>query len=148
MKNVAIVVAILAVIGGAAFALTRNSDSKADQTANDTTTSTPASATPDSNTTTATQDEQSGGKEITYTDNGFSPNKITVKAGTKVTIKNDSGMALQFDSDPHPAHTDNTELNVDTVQQGGSQTFTVVRKGTFGYHNHLNPSDEGTIVVE
>ncbi|HYH36222.1 MAG TPA: cupredoxin domain-containing protein, partial [Candidatus Saccharimonadales bacterium] len=92
--------------------------------------------------------EEQGAATITYTDDGFSPAKITVKTGTTVTIRNESSNALQFDSDPHPAHTDNEELNINNVPTGGSETFTVKRTGTFGYHNHLNASDTGTIVVE
>lgn len=85
---------------------------------------------------------------ISYTDNGFSPAQVTVKSGTTVTIKNESSGALQFDSDPHPQHTDNEELNVNNVPPGDSETFVANRKGTFGYHNHLNASDTGTIIVE
>ena len=54
---------------------------------------------------------------------------------------------MQFDSDPHPVHTDDTELNVGHVEPGGSMTFTVNKTGTHGYHNHLNPGDTGTIIA-
>lgn len=85
---------------------------------------------------------------ITYTNDGFSPKSVTVKTGGMVTIKNDSSRNVQFDSDPHPAHTDNQELNAELIKAGGSDTFTVKRTGTFGYHNHLNASETGTIVVQ
>lgn len=55
---------------------------------------------------------------------------------------------MQFDSDPHPAHTTNPELNVGSVPPGEQMSFVVDTKGTFGYHNHLNPAQKGTIVVE
>lgn len=85
---------------------------------------------------------------ITYTNNGYSPKTVTVKAGGKVTVKNDSSRNMQFDSDPHPAHTDNQELNAEVVKAGESETFTVMRTGTFGYHNHLNASETGTIIAK
>lgn len=85
---------------------------------------------------------------ITYSGNGFSPATLTVKAGTTVTIKNDSSDELQLDSNPHPVHTDDQDLNVGTVNAGESRTFTVNKTGSFGYHNHLNPSQTGHIVVE
>lgn len=85
---------------------------------------------------------------ITYSDSGFSPSKTTVKSGDTVAIKNTSSADMQFDSDPHPVHTADEELNVGAVSPGETMTFTVTTKGTFGYHNHLNPSDKGTIVVQ
>jgi plastocyanin len=85
---------------------------------------------------------------ITYSDSGYSPSSVTVKAGDKVIIKNTSSRSMQFDSDPHPAHTINPELNVGSVPAGQEMSFVVDTKGTFGYHNHLNASQKGTIVVE
>ena len=85
---------------------------------------------------------------ITYSDDGFSPSKVTVKSGDTIAIKNASAHDMQFDSDPHPVHTTNPELNLDTVSPGKTMIFTAHTKGTFGYHNHLNPSDTGTIVVQ
>jgi plastocyanin len=104
-----------------------------------------------SNPTASTSSTDSGKKAaatITYSDSGFSPSKITVKAGDTVAIKNTSSSEMQFDSDPHPVHTDDEELNAGAVEPGQSVTFTVTTKGTFGYHNHLNPSDTGTIVIQ
>jgi plastocyanin len=85
---------------------------------------------------------------ITYSDEGFSPSKITVKSGENIAIKNASASDMQFDSDPHPVHTNDPELNVDLVSPGHTMILTVHTKGTFGYHNHLNPGDTGTIVVQ
>ncbi len=85
---------------------------------------------------------------ISYDGNGFSPDSITVKSGDKVTIKNDSQNDLNFKSNPHPIHTDNTELNVGEVAPGESKTFTVTKVGTWGYHNHLSQTQQGTIIVQ
>jgi len=142
MKYVVIVVVVLAVIGGGVFALTRKSKT------NNPTTSNSTPATSSSNQTSDTSQPSASVATITYSDSGFSPSTITVKAGSTITIKNTSSGGLQFESDPHPVHTDDTELNVGTVASGQSMTFTVAEKGTHGYHNHLNPSDTGTIIVE
>jgi plastocyanin len=85
---------------------------------------------------------------ITYTDTGFSPSTKTVKSGDTVEIKNMATSSVQFDSDPHPAHTDNVELNVGIVSPGESKTFKVTTTGTFGFHNHIKASDKATITVE
>lgn len=132
-RNVIIAVVVLVVIAGAVVVwLGRN------------TTTTTNSKSSDSSST------SSNGQEtvITYSDSGFSPNKITVHSGSKVTIKNTSSHGMQFDSDPHPVHTNDPELNVGGVDGGEQTSFTVDKKGTFGYHNHLNPAQTGTIVVE
>jgi plastocyanin len=102
-----------------------------------------------SNPTTSTSDSsKKAAATITYSDSGFSPSKTTVKSGDTVAIKNTSSSDMQFDSDPHPVHTDDEELNAGTVAPGQTVTFTVTTKGTFGFHNHLNPSDTGSITVE
>lgn len=98
--------------------------------------------------TTVKKSDQPAAATIIYSNSGFSPSKITVKSGDSVAIKNTSPGDMQFDSDPHPVHTDDEELNAGAVAPGQTVTFTVTTKGTFGYHNHLNPSDTGTIVVQ
>jgi plastocyanin len=85
---------------------------------------------------------------ITYTDNGFSPANTTVKSGDSVRITNKSSQPLQMDSDPHPVHTDDEDLNVGEVAPGESKTFTVTKKGNFGIHNHLDPSMTAKIDVQ
>jgi plastocyanin len=148
---IGIVVVVLVVAGGV-FALTKKSDDKTDTsttptTANNSTES--QSTTPSDNATSnASDSDQNSSTTITYSDSGFSPATLTVKAGTTVTVKNDSSSSLQFSSDPHPVHTDNPELNMGVLAPGKSDTFTVTKTGTWGYHNHLNPSDTGTIVVQ
>lgn len=145
---VALIVALLVIAGGA-FLVMKKNDKKTPAT---TTTQTTQTSQNESNTTNSSNTSQnatdSAATTITYTDSGFSPDTITVKSGDRVTIKNTSSENLEFDSDPHPAHTNNKELNVGAVGPAESMTFTVTKKGTFGYHNHLSPSKTGTIIVE
>ncbi len=84
---------------------------------------------------------------ITYTDDGFSPSSSMVKAGGTVTVTNNSSRDLEFSSNNHPAHTDETELNMDTLSPGKSGTFRVTKMGTWGFHNHLTPQDTGSLMV-
>jgi plastocyanin len=101
----------------------------------------------------STSDESSSADDevvaatITYDGNGFSASTDTIKAGDKVRVVNDSDQPLDFDSDPHPRHTDNTELNVGDIEPGSSQVFTIDKAGTWGYHNHLSASQNGSITV-
>jgi len=85
---------------------------------------------------------------ITYTDGGFNPKTVTVKVGTTVTFMNDSSGLMWVASDPHPVHTllsGFDELN--SVSKGGSYEYTFTKVGTWTYHNHMNPSLKGTVVV-
>ncbi len=112
----------------------------------------------DSNQTTATSSTTSAAPvktpsaasaaTITYMSTGFQPAVTNVKVGSTVTIKNADSEAMQMDSDPHPAHTDEPELNVGVVKSGESKTFTVTKAGTWGIHNHLSPGETGKIVAQ
>lgn len=84
---------------------------------------------------------------ITYTSAGFEPAAMTVEKGTVITVKNESSRDLQFASDEHPAHRDNPEMNVPTVAPGESESYTATAVGTWGYHNHLDESETGTVTV-
>ncbi len=85
---------------------------------------------------------------VTLTQSGFDPQTLTVKVGTKVTWINKSGEEAAIDSDPHPIHTSYPPLNLGAVADGGSLSLTFDQKGTYNYHNHLNPSEKGTVIVE
>ncbi|HEV2402842.1 MAG TPA: cupredoxin domain-containing protein [Candidatus Saccharimonadales bacterium] len=96
----------------------------------------------------STSTNQKSSNTITFDGTMFSPATLTVKSGTTVTIKNTSSQDLQMNSNPHPVHTDDVDLNVGLVSPGQSQTFSVTKTGSFGYHDHLDPSIQGTITIE
>ncbi len=85
---------------------------------------------------------------VTYSDNGFSPSSVTIKAGQSVEFKNSSASAISVNSDPHPTHTLYPELNLDRIDSGQSKLATFTKPGTYTYHNHLDASMRGTIVVQ
>lgn len=85
---------------------------------------------------------------VTYTSSGFSPAMTTVKSGASVTLENKTSEEIQVDSDPHPVHTDDTDLNVGAIGAGQSKTVTLTKKGAFGFHNHLDPSDTARITIQ
>ena len=85
---------------------------------------------------------------VTLTSNGFSPVTLTISVGQTVTWVNESGQAATVNSDDHPVHTGYTQLNLGSFSDGGILTLKFDEPGTFGYHNHLNPSEIGTITVQ
>lgn len=108
----------------------------------------PAATTNSQQPSTTTSTAQNAADTITFDGSQFSPASLTVKAGTTVTIRNTSSQDLQMDSNPHPVHTDDTDLNVGLVVPGQSATFTVTKTGTFGYHDHLDPGIGGHITIQ
>lgn len=86
---------------------------------------------------------------VTYTASGFSPRSVTVKSGSTVAFKNESSGELWVASDPHPIHTGLLGFDAKKgIASGQTYSFTFTKAGTFGFHDHLNPSHTGTVVVE
>lgn len=99
---------------------------------------------------------------VTYTDTGFSPKTLTVKVGTAVRFVNNSSGKMWVASNPHPIHNgyDGTTLaqhcaagsarSFDAcvaIAPGAAYIFTFNKAGSWGYHNHMNVTDLGTVVV-
>lgn len=140
MKMKAFIIGLVAVvvIGGGGYLVLHKSPSK---------TATSALSSPSTQSRSASP-ATSVSDTISFDGSQFSPATLTVKSGTKVTIKNTSTMNLQMDSNPHPVHSDDTDLNVGLISAGQSKTFTLTKTGSFGYHNHLDPSVQGKITIE
>lgn len=126
------IVAVLAVAGGIFWFISSNKS-------NTTTTN---------NTTKTSEGVGDIAATITYDGTSFTLSRDTVAVGTEVKVLNTSDQDLAFDSDPHPVHTDNPELNAGDIAPGKSKTFTLTEKGTWGFHNHLNAQQRGSITVE
>ena len=85
---------------------------------------------------------------VTVTKDGFEPQSITVKAGTRITWNNKSGAEATVNSDNHPTHLLYKELNLGLFPNDTSVQVQVNKPGKYTYHDHLHPSRTGTIVVE
>jgi plastocyanin len=86
---------------------------------------------------------------VTYSDSGFTPASINVKVGDTVTFKNDSSKSMWVASAPHPTHTGYSEFDAKKgYASGESYMFTFTKAGTWKYHDHLNPTMTGTVIVE
>jgi plastocyanin len=94
---------------------------------------------------------------FTLTASGVSPKTLTVPLGTRVLFVNQDARRHDLASDPHPEHTDCTEINsVGVLTTGQShETDNLVTAKTCGFHDHDNPPPTtaagnqwtGTIVV-
>lgn len=125
-------------------ALTLSACKKATETTQDTQKST--------NTTT----EQSTGTvaaEVKASGAAFDPSTVTIKAGDSITWVNDSDKEVQVGSADHPTHTKNPSLTggqfVISLNPGESKTVSAGSNvGEWGYHDHLNPSAFGRVIIE
>lgn len=102
---------------------------------------------------------------VTYTDDGFSPQTVTIAVGDTVTFVNNSSGRMWVGADEHPTHTEydgtstrehcsNGNATSDAVfdqcegtTAGTSWSFTFTKAGTFDYHNHARAAEGGTVIV-
>ncbi len=101
-------------------------------------------------------------KTIEITATGFSPNPLTIKVGDTVTFVNKDTAQHWPASAVHPTHTvyPGSDINkcgtaeaatifdsCKGLATGETFEFTFTHAGSWNYHDHLNPSLWGTIVV-
>ena len=85
---------------------------------------------------------------ITYSASGFSPGSLQIRQGDIVTFRSTTSAGMWVASNPHPNHTEYPELDMHAaVGSGGTFVFTFTKIGTWGYHNHFDPSKGGSVVV-
>lgn len=85
---------------------------------------------------------------VTVSASGYTPKTITVKRGAKVVWKNTSGGPVTVNSDAHPTHLLWPFLNLGKFEDGSSVSVVFEKSGTYTYHNHLDASMVGTVIVE
>jgi plastocyanin len=144
MKNVLIVLVIVLLVGGGGYIAWTMMDSDKNDNSQVSTSETNDQDADDE--TGEITEEATATNEVSYDSDGFSPEGITVEAGTKVTWTNNSGSDMWVASNPHPVHTDFSSF--DQKKAGDSYSFTFDKAGTYDYHNHLNSSDTGSVVVK
>ncbi|MGE5298097.1 MAG: hypothetical protein ACM3KM_02965 [Acidobacteriaceae bacterium] len=140
-KTTSIIVGIIVVavvVVGAVF-LSRNKNNPASTGNNSTVTSTGRTVT------------------VSYDGSSFSPSLQTVNKGDTVKFVNNSSANMWVASDPHPLHNGypttggcvaSTFDACTNITPGNSFSFQFDIVGSWGYHNHLNPAQKGTIVVQ
>lgn len=97
---------------------------------------------------------------ITYSGTSFSPSEVTVKKGGSVTWKNASGAKMWVASAQHPSHTvyagtarqehcpDTAGTAFDQCAgESGDYVFSFQKVGTWNYHDHLNATAFGKVIV-
>jgi len=94
---------------------------------------------------------------VEITSSGFSPNTLTITAGDTVAFVNKDTNSHWPASAVHPTHTLYPESGgclgstfdaCKGLAQEEAFSFKFDQKGTWKYHDHLNPGLTGTIVVQ
>ena len=105
----------------------------------------------------AEQTQTEKANTITYTEAGYSPSSLPIRAGETVVFKNESSQSMWPASAMHPTHKDYPTTGgclgsaFDAcmgVQPGDSWSFKFDIAGNWKYHDHLSPKNFGAIVVE
>lgn len=85
---------------------------------------------------------------VAYTSSGFGPNEVSVAKGGIVTFINESDSPMWVASGVHPTHQLLPGFDqLKSVGRGGSYEYTFQSVGTWVYHNHMNPTQVGTVTV-
>ena len=93
-------------------------------------------------------DDEAEATAVSVTAAGFEPQSITVKAGSKVVWTNNTDATANVSSAMHPTHELYPPLNLGDFEAGATLELVFDEPGTYKYHDHLNPSKFGTVVVE
>ena len=150
-KNTYIIIAvvIIVVLGGFLFFRSGN---------------TPQQAVPGASTPPPSENgEGQSSVTVTYTDSGYLPREVTISVGGTVTFKNESSRGMWTATAIHPTHTIYPGSGIlkcgtpeeprifdacEGIAQGESWSFTLQEQGSWGYHDHLNISSTGKIIVQ
>lgn len=85
---------------------------------------------------------------VLYDAQGFTPKSVTVKVGSTVSWMNKGTSGMWVASALHPTHQLLPGFDqLKSVANGGVYEYQFVKVGTWKYHNHVNASDFGTVVV-
>ncbi len=99
--------------------------------------------------------------KVTLTADGFAPKSVTINKGDTVTFTNTGSGQMWVGSDEHPSHTEYDGTSrashcapgytgakpFDECTAGNTYSFTFNKVGSSDFHNHLNPSQTGKVVV-
>jgi plastocyanin len=85
---------------------------------------------------------------VRITKNGFIPATLSVSKGTKVVWTNSDTNLHQVASNPYPKDNILPSLKSEILNNAQTYEYTANTPGTFGYHDQLTPTTNGTLVVQ
>lgn len=94
------------------------------------------------------QAEEAKVATVTITKKGFNPEAIMIEKGTTVEWINIDTKPHWPASNPHPTHDALPGFDAEeALEKGDKYQFTFNQTSTFDYHDHLNPTVGGSVIV-
>lgn len=85
---------------------------------------------------------------VRITDQGFEPSTLTVPVGTRVLWTNTGQTMRQIASNPYPRNDSLPNLKSEILNNKQTYSYSAQTAGTFGYHDQLQPTINGTLVIK
>jgi plastocyanin len=139
-KLLLVIVGLIVVFGAFTFLASKST--------NPTTSTKQPESTKSQETTPAVTETNNQVTNVILGDSGFVPKDIAVKQSTTVIWINKSGKAATVNSVDHPTHQLYPFLNLGEFPNSSSLQVVFDKAGKYGYHNHNNASQIGTVTVE
>lgn len=86
--------------------------------------------------------------EVRITKSGFKPSTLVVQEGTKIIWTNSDNARHQVVANPYPSGDDLPGLRSEILNNTQTYTYLTDKAGSFGYHDQLKPTVNGTIVIQ
>jgi len=86
--------------------------------------------------------------EVRITASGFEPSTLVVEQGTKITWVNTDSRPHQVMANPYPKGSDLPNLKSEILNNAQTYSYFADRAGSFNYHDQINPTVNGTIVIQ
>lgn len=85
---------------------------------------------------------------IKITSRGFEPATVSVKKGSRITWTNTDSKLHQIQANPHPTGDSLPGLKSEILNNGQSYGYVVTSTKPISYHDHLNPTTNGSIDIQ
>jgi len=87
--------------------------------------------------------------EVVFVDSGFVPDIVEINVGDTVRFVNNSSTNMWIASDEHPTHMLLPTLDqLEEVGANGVYEYTFTKIGTWTYHNDVDTSLTGVVIVK
>ncbi len=86
--------------------------------------------------------------EVSITNKGFEPSTLVVKKGTEIVWTNSDSALHQVVANPYPTGKDLPRLKSEILNNNQTYSYLTSQTGSFGYHDQIKPTINGTIVVK
>jgi plastocyanin len=136
-----IIIAVVVLAGGGLVLSRNNKNDNSNNSSNGTDMAHSESTSTDQSANSSTNEVAAATDKVSIENFNFTPAKITVKMGTKVTWTNNDSVAHTVTADS------GTGPKSDNISPGGTYSYTFDSVGNFAYHCNIHPDMTGSVTV-